>query len=68
MTDGLRNYSAALKELPELGAPEHITVSAAKRQNNPTEQSHHTALTKNRRTPALRYLHIPVSRTIVRFG
>ena len=40
VTDGLKSYSAALRELPELGASEHITVSAAKRQNNLIEQSH----------------------------
>ncbi len=37
---GLRSYGAALRELPELDASEHTTVSAAERQNNPTLQSH----------------------------
>ncbi len=40
VTDGLRSYGAALEELPELDASEHVTVSAAKRQNNRIEQSH----------------------------
>ena len=40
VTDGLRSYGAALRELPELGATDHITVSAAERQNNLIEQSH----------------------------
>lgn len=40
VTDGLRSYGAALKQLPELDASEHITVSALKRQNNRIEQSH----------------------------
>jgi putative transposase len=40
VTDGLRSYGAALRELPELDATEHVTVSAAARQNNLIEQSH----------------------------
>ncbi len=40
VTDGLRSYGAALRELPELVASEHIIVSAAERQNNLIEQSH----------------------------
>ena len=40
VTDGLRSYGAALRDVPELGATEHITVSAAERQNNLIEQSH----------------------------
>ncbi len=40
VTDGFRSYGAALRELPELGASEHVTVSAAERQNNRIEQSH----------------------------
>ncbi len=40
VTDGLRSYGAALRELPELEASEHVTVSALKRQNNLIEQSH----------------------------
>ena len=40
VTDRLRSYGAALREIPELGMSEHITVSAAERQNNSIEQSH----------------------------
>lgn len=40
VTDALRSYSAAIKEVPELAATEHVTVSAAERQNNLIEQSH----------------------------
>lgn len=40
VTDGLRSYGAALRELPELAATDHVTVSALKRQNNLIEQSH----------------------------
>ncbi len=40
VTDGLKSYGAALKDLPELAASEHVTVSAAERQNNLIEQSH----------------------------
>ncbi len=39
-TGGLRSYGSALKDLPELAASEHVTVSAAERQNNLIEQSH----------------------------
>ncbi len=40
VTDGLGSYGAAIREVPELGGSEHITVSAAKWQNNLVEQSH----------------------------
>ncbi len=40
VSDGLRSYGAALRELPELDATEHTRVSAAERQNNLIEQSH----------------------------
>ena len=40
VTDGLRSYSASLRELPELSHTEHITVSAKEHQNNLIEQSH----------------------------
>ena len=40
ITDGLRSYGAAIRELPELDTSEHVTVSAEKRQNNLIEQSH----------------------------
>ncbi len=40
ITDGLRSYGAALRDVAELGATEHLRVSAAERQNNLIEQSH----------------------------
>ena len=40
VTAGLRSYGAALREVPELRATDHVTVSAEKRQNNLIEQSH----------------------------
>lgn len=40
VTDGLRSYGAAFREVSELGATEHVVVSALKRQNNLIEQSH----------------------------
>lgn len=40
VTDKLRSYGAVLGEVPELDASEHVTVSAAERQNNLIEQSH----------------------------
>jgi putative transposase len=40
VSDGLRSYGAAIREVPDLGAAEHITVSAAERQSNLVEQSH----------------------------
>ena len=48
VTDGLRSYGAALKDLPELTASEHITVSAAQRQNNLIEQSHRSTRAQER--------------------
>jgi transposase-like protein len=46
MTRGFRSAlsatgsGAAIKEIPELAATDHVTVSALKRQNNLIEQSH----------------------------
>ena len=40
VTDGFRSYSAALRDVPELSAADHVTVSAAERQSNLIEQSH----------------------------
>lgn len=40
VSDGLRSYGAAIREVPEQAAAEHITVSGAERQNNLVEQSH----------------------------
>ena len=48
VTDGLRSYGAALRELPELAASEHVTVSAAERQNNLIEQSHRSTREQER--------------------
>ena len=46
--DGLRSYGAALRELPELDASRHVTVSAAERQNNLVEQSHRSTREQER--------------------
>lgn len=40
ITDGLRSYGAAMREVPPLDATDHDTVSAAARQKNLTLQSH----------------------------
>ena len=40
VTDKLRSYAAALRELPEFAGVEHVLVRAAARQNNLIEQSH----------------------------
>lgn len=40
VSDGLRSCGAAFRELPELDATEHTTISAAEWQNNLIEQSH----------------------------
>ena len=40
VTDRLKSYGAALRRLPELSVSEHVTVTAAERQNNLIEQSH----------------------------
>ncbi len=54
MTDGLRSYGAALRELPELGASEHVTILAAERQNNLIEQSHRPTREHERQQRGLR--------------
>jgi putative transposase len=54
VTDGLRSYGAALRELPELDASEHITVSAAERQNNLIEQSHRPTREQERQQRSFR--------------
>ena len=54
VTDGLRSYGAALKELPELAATDHVTVSAAERQNNLIEQSHRPTRDQERQQRGLR--------------
>ena len=54
VTDGLRSYGAALRELPELDASEHLSVSAAERQNNRIEQSHRPTRDHERQQRGLR--------------
>jgi putative transposase len=54
VTDGLRSYGAALRELPELDATEHVTVSAAARQNNLIEQSHRPTRDQERQQRSFR--------------
>ena len=54
VTDGLRSYGAALRQLPELDASEHVTVSAAERQNNRIEQSHRPTRDHERQQRGLR--------------
>ena len=70
VTDGLRSYGAALRELHELAASDHITVSAAERQNNLIEQSHRPTRDQERqqrdfrtapRTQAFLFTHAEVS-------
>ena len=56
VTDGLRSYGAALRETPELGATEHVTVSAAERQNNLVEQSHRPTRDQERQQRGFRGL------------
>ena len=52
VADGLRRNGAALRELPELGAKDHVTVSAAERQDNLIEQSHQP--TRDQERPSAR--------------
>jgi putative transposase len=54
ITDGLRSYGAALRKLPELDASEHVTVSAAGRQNNLIEQSHRPTRDQERQQKGFR--------------
>ncbi len=54
VTDGLRSYGAALREIPELGMSEHVTVSALKRQNNRIEQSHRPTRAQERQQRGFR--------------
>ena len=56
VTDGLRSYGAAIRELPELATSEHVTVSAAKRQNNLIEQSHRPTRDRERQQRGFRNL------------
>lgn len=54
VTDGLRSYGAALREVPELDAAEHVSVSAAERQNNRIEQSHRPTREQERQQQGFR--------------
>ena len=56
VTDGLRSYGAALRELPELSASEHVSVSAAERQNNLIEQSHRPTRDQERQQRGFRVM------------
>ena len=56
ITDGLRSYGAALRKLPEFDASEHVTVSAAGRQNNLIEQSHRPTRDQERQQRGFRTL------------
>ncbi len=48
VTDKLRSYAAALRELPEFKGVEHVLVRAAARQNNLIEQSHRSTCEQER--------------------
>lgn len=54
VTDGLRSYGAAIRELPELTTTEHITVSAKEHQNNLIEQSHRSTRNQERQQQGYR--------------
>ena len=56
ITDGLRSYAAAVKELPELAASSHVKVSVEERQNNLIEQSHHPTRDQERQHREFRSL------------
>ncbi len=56
VTDGLKSYSAAIRETPELGSTLHIKVSAAERQNNLIEQSHRPTRDRERQQRGFRSL------------
>ncbi len=69
VSDGLRSYGAAIRETPELDTTEHVTVSAAERQNNLIGQSHRPTRDQERqqrgsrtvpRTQALLFTHAEV--------
>ncbi len=54
---GSSAYGAAIKRLPELSASEHVTVSAAERQNNLIEQSHRPIREQERQQRGFRGVH-----------
>ena len=56
ITDKLRSYGAAISEVPELEASEHVTVSAAERQNNLIEQSHRSTREHERQQRGFRVM------------
>ena len=56
VTDGLRSYVAALKELPELTTSSHVKVSAKERQNNLIEQSYRPTRDQERQHRGFRSL------------
>ncbi len=57
VTDGLSSYGAALRRLPELSVSEHVTVSAAERQNKRIEQSHRPTREQERQQRNFRDVH-----------
>ncbi len=70
MTSVRPSAFSALRELPELDVADHVTVSAAERQNNLIEQSHRPTRDQERqqrgfktvtRTQALLLTHAEVS-------
>lgn len=56
VTDGLKSYGAALREVSDLAASEHITVSASEHQNNLIEQSHRPTRVQERQQQGFRCL------------
>lgn len=56
VSNGLRSYGAAIQEMPELAAVEHVKVSAAERQNNLIEQSHRPTRDRERQQRGFRSL------------
>ena len=57
VTDGLRSYGAALREVPELAAVEHVRVRSSERQNKLIEQSHRPPRDQERQQRCYRSLH-----------
>ena len=56
VTDGLRSYGAAIRELSELDASQHVIFSAAERENNLIEQSHRPTREQERQRQGFRGL------------
>jgi len=54
VTDGLRSYGAALRDVPELDLSEHVPVSAPERPNNLIEQSHRPTREQERQQRSFR--------------